>query len=735
MAQAGYEAGYLETLDITYDDAERGRGPTGTAIRTGEPAIARNIATDPAFAPWREEARRRGYGSSIALPLHGGRRMIGTLNIYAAEPEAFPLGGDAERDAEEVELLTDLTDELAYGILALRTRAQQAQAEEQLRLRSAALEAAANAVVITDRAGTIRWVNPAFTRLTGYSWDDAVGQTPRILKSGMHDDAFYRDMWETILAGEVWQGQLINRRADGSLYTEQQTITPIQNEAGEITHFIAIKEDISARVQRQAHRQAERRVLEMIATWAPLDDVLDFIARTAEEHLDGGLCSILVLDETEQQLWHRAAPRLPAEYVRAIDGLEIGPRADSCGTAAYRKEPVIVSDVAQDPLWEEYREVALAHDLRACWSIPIVASDETVLGTFAVYYHEPRSPTARDLQRMESAVHLAGIAVERERVEGARRRLAAILEETTDFVATADLDGNVLYYNRAARRMLGLSDDEDVSGIRAPDTHPEWAGRFVREEGIPTAIREGVWRGETAFLGPDGGEIPVSQVIVAHKASDGRASFLSTIARDITARVRREREREVIVTVTAALRGAETRAEMLPIILEQVLLLSEAKGVAIAMRDPASGDTIVELARGAWKNWNGVRLPPGEGVSGHLIQRCQQNVIETGRPYRSNDVRRDTRCARPDLIRDLHVVACVPLIARDRTIGALWMGREREITDEELRMLTAIGDMAASAIQRATLHEQTERRLQRLSALRAVDRAITGMTDLQLVLD
>ncbi len=124
VAQAGFEEGYLETVDITWANTERGRGPTGTAIRTGEPSICQNILTDPKFIPWHVEASKRGYASSIALPLVTDDHIIGALNIYAIEPDAF--------DSEEVELLKELGQDLAYGITTLRTRAERKRAEEAL---------------------------------------------------------------------------------------------------------------------------------------------------------------------------------------------------------------------------------------------------------------------------------------------------------------------------------------------------------------------------------------------------------------------------------------------------------------------------------------------------------------------------------------------------------------------------------------------------------------------------
>ncbi len=129
------------------------------------------------------------------------------------------------------------------------------RANQQLRLHARAMEMAANAIVITDRDGTIRWVNPAFTAITGYAPEEAIGKNPRVLKSGKHDTAFYQHLWQTILAGKVWKGETINRRKDGNLYTEEMAIAPVSDERGNITHFIAIKQDVTER--KEVEKQLE----------------------------------------------------------------------------------------------------------------------------------------------------------------------------------------------------------------------------------------------------------------------------------------------------------------------------------------------------------------------------------------------------------------------------------------------------------------------------------------------
>jgi len=168
--------------------------------------------------------------------------------------------------------------------------------------------------------------------------------------------------------------------------------------------------------------------------------------RVVEAQFAGLLCSVLLLDEDGQHVRHGAAPSLPQPYTDAIDGLCIGPKAGSCGTAMYRREPVVVSDILQDPLWEPYRSVAEPYGFRACWSTPILTHSGKALGSFAMYYREPRSPSPAETHALEMATHLAGIAIERrlareerERLRQAQAELAHINRVTTMGELTASL--------------------------------------------------------------------------------------------------------------------------------------------------------------------------------------------------------------------------------------------------------------------------------------------------------
>src|SRR5438132_2012339 len=196
----------------------------------------------------------------------------------------------------------------------------------------------------------------------------------------------------------------------------------LHDESGGV-EFVGAVMDVTERKRAEMLLGGEKRLLEMIARGDPGALILDALCRLVEELASGSLSSILLLDPKTNQLRHGAAPSLPIKYIEAIDGLVIGPCVGSCGTAAYRAKPVIVSDVASDPLWADYCALALAYGLQACWSTPILSSAGKVLGTFAIYYREPRSPTALDHSFIRQIVHLASIAVERKQAEEALEAL------------------------------------------------------------------------------------------------------------------------------------------------------------------------------------------------------------------------------------------------------------------------------------------------------------------------
>jgi PAS domain S-box-containing protein len=310
------------------------------------------------------------------------------------------------------------------------------------------------------------------------------------------------------------------------------------DESGRI-EFVGAVMDVTERKQDELLLAGEKRLLEMIARGDARTVILDALCRLVEELAGGTLASILLLDRSTGCLRHGAAPNLPASYTAAIDGLTIGPAMGSCGTAAYRGEPVVVSDIATDPLWADYRDLALPHGLRACWSTPIRSSEGRVLGIFAIYVREPRARSPYEDNIIEHVTHLASIAVEREQAEEAQLRLGAIVASSDDAIISKTLGGIITSWNAGAQRIFGYTVEEAVGRpinmLIPPDRQHEEAVILAR-------LRRGesVEHFETIRMMKDGQQIHVSLAISPIKNPAGQIIGASKIARDITERKRAE---------------------------------------------------------------------------------------------------------------------------------------------------------------------------------------------------
>ncbi|MEM5585858.1 EAL domain-containing protein [Roseibium sp. AS2] len=199
---------------------------------------------------------------------------------------------------------------------------------------------------------------------------------------------------------------------------------PVSDSDGKVVGLIGLSRDITDRKRAALLQEGQNKVLQDLASGRPLEQVLDTLVLSIEKQLDGVLGSVMLVEECGTRLRAGAAPNLPGDYVALTDGLKVGPRTGSCGTAVHRSESVIVEDIFKDPLWEDFREVVKPFDLRSCWSVPFFGKDGGVLGTFGLYTAEVRSPTDHDLKLALEAARLAAVAVERELDEQKIRYLA-----------------------------------------------------------------------------------------------------------------------------------------------------------------------------------------------------------------------------------------------------------------------------------------------------------------------
>ncbi len=344
-------------------------------------------------------------------------------------------------------------------------------------------------IYVKDPGGRYILINRRYEELFHVTADALVGKTDYDIFPTDRADAFRANDLAALEAGRPLESEEVVPQDDG-LHTYISIKCPVYDDAGEPYGVCGISTDITDRKRVEALRAGEARLLEMIARGAPLNQVLESLVHLIEAQTSGLLGSVLLLDEDGRHLRHGAAPSLPDAYNRLVDGLELGPVAGSCGTAAYRQAQVIVTDTQADPLWEPYRGIAQQFGLRASWSTPIFSLHGQLLGTFAMYYREVRSPSADELRLIELATHLAGIAIERTRAE---RELRAADER---FAITAELRASEERFAIAFQSIpisLAITTLEDGRLLAVNDYFAGLTG-YTREELVGrTVIELGIW--------------------------------------------------------------------------------------------------------------------------------------------------------------------------------------------------------------------------------------------------
>jgi PAS domain S-box-containing protein len=348
---------------------------------------------------------------------------------------------------------------VAIAVLLERT-------ERERRRFETLFEAANDGIYVRDLDGRIKFANSKFLEIHGVRLDEVIGRRSTELLSLPRPER-QRISWmirQAALRGEPPPPlEAPFRRPDGSPGWLHVNLAFIK-EGHQIKEVLGISRDITELKRNELLITSQNRVLELLASGAPLSAILETICRSVEELVPGVLCSILLLEG--DRLRHGAAPSLPHDYNQKVDGLKIGPTVGSCGTAAYLKKPVIVSDTFTDPLWADYREIAQQYGLRACWSTPILSQQGEVLGTFAMYYREVRSPSAYELQLIERVTHMASLAIERAQTQAQLRaseqRYRSLFESVPIGLYRSTPEGRIVDANDALVQMLGYPSREKL---------------------------------------------------------------------------------------------------------------------------------------------------------------------------------------------------------------------------------------------------------------------------------
>ncbi|HEX4297088.1 MAG TPA: EAL domain-containing protein [Devosia sp.] len=364
-----------------------------------------------------------------------------------------------------------------------------AAAERQLSLMSVAANETKSAIYVTDEQANIVYVNSVFTRMLGYELADVVGRRAReVLGSTHYVEKDYTRLWNDLRRGRSVEQEVRTYDRHGREVWLSLTLRPVFGPDGAFRHLVGILEDTTEARQIQS---LQRDVLEAMAQETPLGEVMTLVCERVESIFPEVMCSILAVD-SEQKLRPLAAPSLPQHYNDAIDGLPIGPSVGSCGTAAWRGEAVSVEDIETDPLWADFKALAVPLGLQACWSSPIKLRDGRVAGTFAFYFRERRGPGAWHEQVVKACVQLCMLAIERDEARARIDRLAFYDELTGLPNRTRLREEMVRYFDEAeapeaALIFLDIDHFKDVN-----DTLGHSVGdSFLRA--LAGRIRKAVW--------------------------------------------------------------------------------------------------------------------------------------------------------------------------------------------------------------------------------------------------
>ena len=567
VAWAGAIERYVAGLDLSYgDDDARGQGPSGRVVRENRPVVVRSIATDTAFAPWRDGAARCGLASTVALPLRSGGAPFGVLGVYADQANAF--------DEEEVRILTELADDLAFGIVALRTRKGKDAAERALALAASALENTVEGIVIVDGHGRVKAVNRAFTHLTGFGSGEVLGHPAFALQAERSPRRFRLDVVRALGAVHAWQGEVLGRSRDGSVFPALLSVTAIAPQEGEGPHYVAVFNDISQR--KDYERQLEFLANHDLVTGLPnrvlmLDRLQAAIQRAARE---GHGVGVLFIDLDRFKLvndsfGHAFGDRLLSLVAQRLTGAVRA--ADSVGRLG-GDEFTVVLDGLRGP--QEAAPVAQKL-LDVVAMRAVIDGHETFPGASLGVSFYPQ-----DGQDAEALLRAADIAMYRAKEDGRGRyrffstemnaRAHAFMDLVNDLHRAVERQEFFLEYQPRTALASGR-----IAGVEALVRwrHPA-RGRLGPQEFIAAAE-------DTGLIVPLGAW--VLQAACAQGARWMRAGWPVRVAVNLSAR--QFREDALVDDVTAALAQTGYSPDLLELEITESLLMREPDQARVALKE------------------------------------------------------------------------------------------------------------------------------------------------------
>ena len=514
----------------------------------------------------------------------------------------------------------------------------------------------------------------------------------------------------------------------------RHNVRPLHDEMGSLVGALAVFTDITERQMAKDFTRDQEQVLELMAGGVPLQESLEAIVRLIESRAPGSLCAIMLCEGA--QLRHGAAPSLPAEFNRRIDGLEIAEGAGACGTAAARKKAVVVSDAERDPLMRNYLALTREFDLQACWSTPVLSGSGAVLATFAIYHQAPYEPQARDHALVESAVRLARIAIESARAGQAllvsEARFRELAENVESVFYNRDFaSGRFLYVSPAYEELWGRSidslDAQPASfgrGIHPDDQAQQAEGAQAQARGLSTHL-------EYRIIRPDGAVRWIRDHAYPVTNSAGVVQRVVGTARDITERKLADLE---LARTHRALHMLSRCNETVIRMDDETGLLNEVCRLAVdlggyrmawvgfALNDEAG--SIVPMARAGHDDGYLASIKLSWHDSEEIGRGPAGEAIRSGQPQQRSDISQPGAHFNwhvPALERGYRSALMLPLRDGSHTFGlmGLYASEVQHFAAEEVKLLQDMADNLAFGIGSVRARQERKRAQQEVLRLNA----------------